>query len=76
MDAAFRTRHAILVGRGQACAAQAARAYRALCFRYYRDRGGRLDPAALHIGMPVEVRFADLGYPALETGIVAPLFAP
>jgi uncharacterized OB-fold protein len=34
------------------------------------------DPAALHIGMPVAVRFADLGYPALETGIVAPLFAP
>ena len=34
------------------------------------------DPQALHAGMPVEVRFADLGYPALETGIVAPLFAP
>jgi hypothetical protein len=26
--------------------------------------------------MPVEVRFADIGYPALETGIIAPLFAP
>jgi uncharacterized OB-fold protein len=34
------------------------------------------DPASLHIGMPVEVRFADIGYPALETGIIAPLFAP
>jgi len=34
------------------------------------------DPAALHVGMALEVRFADLGYPAVETGIVAPLFAP
>ncbi len=34
------------------------------------------EPAALYIGMPVEVRFADLGYPAVETGIVAPLFTP
>jgi uncharacterized protein len=34
------------------------------------------DTHALHAGMPVEVRFADIGYPALETGIVAPLFAP
>lgn len=34
------------------------------------------DPAALRTGMPVEVRFADLGYPALDTGIRAPLFAP
>jgi len=34
------------------------------------------DPAMLHIGMAVEVRFVDLGYPALETGIRAPLFAP
>lgn len=33
------------------------------------------DPAGLHAGMPVMVRFADLGYPALETGIIAPLFA-
>ena len=32
------------------------------------------DPADLHAGMPVEVRFVDLGYPAIETGIVAPLF--
>ena len=32
------------------------------------------DPAKLHAGMPVEVRFADLGYPALETGVIAPLF--
>ncbi len=34
------------------------------------------DPQALHAGMTVELRFADLGYPALETGIIAPLFAP
>ncbi len=34
------------------------------------------EPAELRIGMPVEVRFADLGYPAVETGIMAPLFAP
>lgn len=34
------------------------------------------DPAMLRIGMPVEVRFADLGHPALQTGIIAPLFAP
>jgi uncharacterized OB-fold protein len=34
------------------------------------------DPAGLHAGMPVEVRFADLGYPALNTGIIAPLFTP
>lgn len=34
------------------------------------------DPDTLQAGMPVEVRFADLGYPALETGVVAPLFAP
>lgn len=34
------------------------------------------DPATLRIGMAVEVRFVDLGHPALETGIVAPLFAP
>jgi uncharacterized OB-fold protein len=32
------------------------------------------DPAGLHAGMPVEVRFADLGYPALKTGVVAPHF--
>jgi uncharacterized OB-fold protein len=32
------------------------------------------DPAELHAGMPVEVRFADLGYPAIKTGIVAPHF--
>ena len=34
------------------------------------------DPVDLYAGMPVVVRFADLGYPAVETGIVAPLFAP
>jgi uncharacterized protein len=34
------------------------------------------DPDVLAIGMPVQVRFMDLGYPALETGIRAPLFAP
>jgi uncharacterized OB-fold protein len=34
------------------------------------------EPDALRIGMPVRVRFADLGHPALETGIVAPLFTP
>ncbi len=32
------------------------------------------DPAGLHAGMPVEVRFADLGYPAVETGVTAPHF--
>jgi uncharacterized protein len=32
------------------------------------------DPADLHAGMEVVVRFADLGYPALETGITAPHF--
>jgi uncharacterized OB-fold protein len=34
------------------------------------------DVQALHAGMALEVRFADLGHPALETGIKAPLFAP
>lgn len=34
------------------------------------------DPDELCAGMPVDVRFADLGYPAVKTGIVAPLFAP
>jgi uncharacterized OB-fold protein len=34
------------------------------------------DPNELRAGMPVEVRFADLGYPALKTGVTAPLFAP
>ncbi len=33
------------------------------------------EPAELTAGMPVEVRFCDLGYPAVETGIIAPLFA-
>jgi len=32
------------------------------------------DPEQLRSGMAVEVRFADLGYPAAETGITAPLF--
>ncbi|MCB2048253.1 MAG: OB-fold domain-containing protein [Novosphingobium sp.] len=32
------------------------------------------DPESLHAGMPVEVFFADLGYPAVETGVAAPLF--
>lgn len=32
------------------------------------------DPEELYPGMPVEVRFVDLGYPALETGVMAPLF--
>lgn len=32
------------------------------------------DPEGLRVGMPVEVRFADLGYPAVETGVMAPLF--
>jgi uncharacterized OB-fold protein len=32
------------------------------------------DPAGLRAGLPVEVRFADLGYPALKTGGVAPHF--
>jgi uncharacterized OB-fold protein len=32
------------------------------------------DPADLHAGMPVEVRFADLGYPAVQTGVIAPHF--
>lgn len=32
------------------------------------------DPEDLQPGMPVEVRFVDLGYPALDTGVVAPLF--
>jgi uncharacterized OB-fold protein len=30
----------------------------------------------LRAGMPVEVCFVDLGYPAVETGVTAPLFAP
>lgn len=34
------------------------------------------DPAELRIGMALKVCFVDLGYPELETGIVAPLFAP
>jgi uncharacterized OB-fold protein len=34
-----------------------------------------VDPAALRADMPVSVRFADLGYPAETTGIVAPLFS-
>lgn len=34
------------------------------------------DPEDLRPGMPVEVRFVDLGYPALETGVTAPLFTP
>ena len=32
------------------------------------------EPAELYAGMPVEVRFADLGYQATATGIIAPLF--
>ena len=32
------------------------------------------DPGGLRANMPVEVRFADLGYPALMTGIIAPHF--
>jgi uncharacterized OB-fold protein len=28
----------------------------------------------LRAGLPLAVRFADLGYPAIETGVVAPLF--
>jgi uncharacterized OB-fold protein len=32
------------------------------------------DPAGLHAGMPVQVRFVDLGYPAVETGVIAPHF--
>jgi uncharacterized OB-fold protein len=32
------------------------------------------DPERLHAGMPVAVHFADLGYPAVETGVTAPLF--
>lgn len=34
------------------------------------------DVQDLRPGMPVEVRFVDLGYPALETGVTAPLFTP
>lgn len=34
------------------------------------------DPETLRPGMPVEVRFVDLGYPALQTGVTAPLFTP
>ena len=34
------------------------------------------DPDQLRAGMPLHVRFADLGYPALKTGVMAPLFAP
>ena len=33
------------------------------------------NPEELHSGMPVEVRFADLGYPGIETGVVAPFFS-
>lgn len=32
------------------------------------------DAAELRAGMPVSVRFEDLGYPELKTGIIAPLF--
>ena len=32
------------------------------------------DAQDLFPGMPVAVRFVDLGYPALETGVMAPLF--
>jgi uncharacterized OB-fold protein len=31
------------------------------------------DPSTLGIGMPVRVRFEDLGYPVIQTGVIAPL---
>jgi uncharacterized protein len=34
------------------------------------------DASDLRAGMPVAVRFADLGYPAVTTGVIAPLFTP
>ncbi|AIT80578.1 hypothetical protein JI59_12770 [Novosphingobium pentaromativorans US6-1] len=32
--------------------------------------------ALLRPGLPVAVRFLDLGYPSLQTGVTAPLFSP
>jgi uncharacterized OB-fold protein len=32
-------------------------------------------PERIFADMPVQVRFVDLGYPAVETGTIAPLFA-
>jgi uncharacterized OB-fold protein len=35
-----------------------------------------VDPAMLRIGMPMEVRFEDFGYPATQTGITGPFWIP
>lgn len=34
------------------------------------------DPEGLQDGMELEVKFADLGYPGVQTNVTAPLFAP
>jgi uncharacterized OB-fold protein len=35
-----------------------------------------VDTVTLRIGLPLEVRFEDAGFPIFETGVIVPLFAP